>query len=980
MPPVVAVAAFLALGLPFGAPAPSAQSAPSVIASVSYDSDGPVDSGEIPRLLEVHAGEPLSADAVRRSIQNLFATERFTDVRADAEPAGAGQVGLTFHLFCAYRVDPLRFPGSPVSAEALRHAVGFREGEIYDEPEVTEGVARLKRFLFTEGYGDAQVTPSVAFHHPDFTVGITYRIVSGRTTRVAPAIFDGDLQPFAPEVLRREMKLRPGDRYREEKARRDAERLQSFLWGKGRLKAEVHLIGVDTENGSAAPVYRLDVGPLVSFVTQGVEEKKVQADLQALLKDRVFEEDLLLSYVASLRRAYQEKGFREAKVDYSLEDTTGRVQVTIRVSRGPREWVQDLVLSGDLRVPEQKLRSLVITRPRSLFHSGHLVDEVIEDDRRAILGYYRTEGYTRASVSEPEVVPGGRPGALVVTLRLDGGPRTLVGTRRLEGCAHADVKEIEALLETREGAPFDPLKVEEDRAAIVNFYRDRGWTRVTVDPRVDFSSDLSRASVTDVVTEGSREFFDKTIIRGNTRTRTDRLRLSIRWEEGDPFTEAKLLDTQRDLARTGVFQKVDVQAMPPEASGNDRNAVVDVTEGRPLSVLYGVGYQYEETTGDESPFGILGIGYNNLFGTLRSVSIETRYAPLTGRGRAFLNFRDPYLFGWDIPVTATAFYAREPIQKIDVRRRGVFLEGTRQITTKTRVGVRYEFQRINVGSNDPLDISQLQPFDRSIAESTLGGTLLYDRRDDPIDPHRGVFLSAFAKDAFPVSFLSADAKYLKVYGQASSYVRALGGVLATSLRAGVIRVSSGCEAEFNACIPIAERFFSGGRSSDRGFDTNIEGISGETVDYAILQTPAAVPGTGDCRPAIDPAHNFNCDFGPRLVGGSSVAGWNAEWRFPIAGAFGGTLFYDATQVWADGRLRFGVEGRRGLRQSVGLGIRFLTPVGPLRLEYGKVLKPQTFEVPVLRQDPQTKTFADTGLTTRQSEATYKILLSIGYPF
>jgi outer membrane protein insertion porin family len=973
------LSAWLAACLPLSAQAPAGER-PLVIASVAYDSDGPVESREVSRLLEVRAGQPFDPDAVRRSIQNLYATERFSDVRAESEPAGEGRISLTFHLFRSYRVDPLTFSGSPVSAEELRRALGFRPGGPFQQPEIAEGAERLKRLLLTEGYAEARVDPRVAFDRVRFAASVEYRITAGPATRVVPAIFDGDIAPFRREELLAVTKLKPGDRYREEKAQKDAQRLQSYLLKAGRLKAEVRLIGVDTRGQSAAPVYRIEVGPVVTFVARGVEEKKVEKDFENLLKNQVFQEDLLVDYVATLRRAYQEKGYHQARADYSIVETPERVTVTLTVARGPREWIEKFALEGSPGLPEGKVRSLCLTHAKSLFHSGRLVDDVLEDDRRAILGYYRTHGYMQAKVGEPAIAPGDRPGALRVALNLESGPQTRVGSRRLEGCAHTDPAEIEKLLETRAGEPYDPVKVEDDRVAVVNYYRDRGWTHVAVEPKVELTSDLSRAAVTQIITEGPREFFGKTIIRGNTRTRTERLRLPLRSSEGDPFSETKLLETQRELARTGVFQKVDVKPDPPEPSTGTRNVVVDVTEGRPLSLLYGVGYQYEDPTGDESPFAILGIGYNNLFGTLRSVSLETRYAPLTGRGRVFLNLRDPYFLGADIPVTATAFYSREPIQKIDVRRRGVFVEGTRQVTARTRLGVRYEFQRISVGSTDPLDIAQLQPFDRSIAESTVGATLLYDRRDDPIDPHRGVFLSTFAKDAFPVSFLSADAKYQKTYGQASAYVPVLGGVLAASVRAGVIHVSSACRESFNGCIPIAERFFSGGRTSDRGFDSNIEGIPGETVDYSIIQTSARTPGTGDCRASIDPNHVFNCDLGPRLIGGSSIAGWNAEWRFPIAGDFGGTLFYDATQIWSDGRLRFQVEGRTGLRQSVGLGLRYLTPVGPLRLEYGKVLRPQSFEVPVLREDPETHKIFDTGLTTRRKEATDRIFLSIGYPF
>jgi outer membrane protein insertion porin family len=975
---LIGATALLVLALtavPAQVPAPAAL--PPVVEAVEYDCDGPVARDEVSRLIEIRAGDRLDPDAVRRSIQNLFLTERFTDIRVET-PADGDGVDVVFHLFAAYRIDPLRFEKSPVPAEELRRAVGLREGSPYDERQVAEGVDHLKRLLSTEGYSDARVDPIVDFDRRQFDARVVYRIIRGPRTLIARPIFDGSTAPFSEDQLIAQTALKPGKRYREEKARRDAERIQTYLFKKGRLRADVRLIGVQVEAQRASPVYRVEVGPLVTFDTRGVTQKRVVADLRALLKNRVFEEDLLVEYVDTLRRQYQEKGNREAKVDYSIERSAGAERVTLTVAPGPKEWIEKIEIDGEKAFQEKKLRKLLLTRERSLLRRGRLVDEVLEEDRRAIEGFYRTRGYTQAEVAPPKLAPGRVPGALRVTLAVTEGVRTLVDLVTIEGASHSRPGELGKMLAVRVGHPLEIQSVDDDRSTLTTFYRERGWTRASVEPRVELTPDRAKATVVYRVTEGDREFFGRTIIRGNTRTRSDRMRISFRWKEGDALSESRMLETQRELTRTGVFQKVDVHEAPPDAGRPERNVLVEVTEGRPLSLLYGIGYQYEETTGDQSPFGILGVGYNNLFGTMRSVSLESRYAPLTGRGRVFLNFREPFFLGRDLPVTATLFYAREPIQKLDIRRAGAFVEASDQVSRRLRVGARLEFQRIRVGSDNPLDIEKLESFDRSIAETTVGLTALYDRRDDPIDPHRGEFVSGFVKDAFPVSLLSADAKYVKTYAQASAYAPLLGGVLAASIRAGVIRTPGGCLR--NDCIPIAERFFAGGRTSGRAFDTNIEGIPGRTVDYSVIETAARSGKPGNCRDAIDPSNTLDCDFGPRIVGGSAIAGWNAEWRFPIAGNFGGTLFYDAIQVWDDARIRLRVEGADGLRQDVGLGLRYLTPVGPLRLEYGRVLRPRTFEVPVLLYDPVTKAVTDTGRRVRQSEGTYKIYLSIGYPF
>ena len=977
---VLLVAGRPAAGLPFaGRP----------IASVAWDADGLVDRDEVARLLELRAGRPLDEDAVRRSVQNLFATERFANVEVEGEAAPDDRVAVTFHLFRAYRVQTIAFEGKPVSDDALRRALGFAIGGPYQESEVQEGRDRLRRYLTTEGFADAAVSVRTEFDRERFEARVIYVIAPGLPTRVVAPVFDGDVAPYTEARLIAVAKIRIGARYREERARRAAQAIQEFLVREGRLKAEVRLIGVDTRGQSAAPVFRIDVGPQIVFETVGVEEKRVRKDFLNLLKNQVFQEDLLIRYVATLRRQYQEAGYHEARVDYTINEKASPMAVTLTVQRGPREYVSAVVVEGVRGFPESKIRSILLTRARSTFHRGRLVDAVLADDRGAVEGFYRAHGYTEAAVPPPAIENGPKPGSLVVRIAVQEGPRTEVRGSDLDGITFGDRKALLALLALRPGTPYSVQKAADDRAAILGWYRDRGWTSAGVETRVATTPDKAYADVRQLVREGSREFFGKTIVRGNARTLTSRILLPVRWHEGDPFSETKLLDAQRDISRSGVFQKVEARRALPDPSTAERNVLIDVVPGRPVSLLYGFGYQYEAETGDESPYVLLGVGYNNLFGSLRSVSIESRYAPNTNTGRVFLNYRDPYLFGAEVPLVASVFYANEPIQKIEVRRRGAFLETTRQMTSRIRVGLRYELQRINTGQTSPLELATIEPFNRDIAEQTLGATLLYDTRDEIIDPHRGVFLSAFAKKAFPSSLLSADARYTKAFAQLSGFVPVPGGVLGASVHAGKAWVPGGCSidgeaAASAACVPIAERFFSGGRTSNRGFGYAVEGIPGESVDYSVIEVPVAPgdEGKGTCR-GIDPAGgaNFNCDFGPRVVGGSSTAGLSVEWRFRIVGDFGAQIFYDATQVWGDGTFHLGVEGDRGLRQTIGFGVRYLTPVGPLRFEFGRVLHPRTFEAPLLLFDEASgDTVPIDHRTVIQTEASYKLFLSIGYAF
>jgi outer membrane protein assembly factor BamA len=348
-----------------------------------------------------------------------------------------------------------------------------------------------------------------------------------------------------------------------------------------------------------------------------------------------------------------------------------------------------------------------------------------------------------------------------------------------------------------------------------------------------------------------------------------------------------------------------------------------------------------------------------------------------------MTFREPFLFKREVPLNVLFFFTREPIQKIDIERVGTVVESSKLFGRYLRVGMRYEYQRID--AVNPGDFSTIErefsKFDQPIRQSAIGPNMFYDRRDDIIDPHRGYYLTAATKYAFPL--LAANARYTKLSTQ-GAYFRAFGGgVFAVAARAGTI-FPYGPEKEVP--VPIAERFFAGGRSTNRAFDTDLLGIPGATVDpdtRATLHTP---PGTGSCATKYPDVHSdvvdlteYDCDAGPRIVGGNGFLGLNAEFRFPILGNLGGTVFYDAAQVWKKpGDIRVALEGSDGLRQGVGIGLRYMTPIGPVRVEYGWPLDARTVAFNVKVVDENGKVIDDIRAGSRKDKGQF--FFSIGYPF
>jgi outer membrane protein insertion porin family len=948
------------------------------VVSIAYTTDGDVDNAEVSRLIEIKPGMPLTDDSTAATIRNLFATRQFSDIRIEAEDAPGG-VAVTIVLFRAFRVAPLKFSGSPVSRPELRKVVPFSEGTVFQAEAVALGSAAIKRRVAEEGYLQAKVTPEVSYDRKTFNARVLYRVDAGKPARVAKLFFDGDTAPFTA-ALEKKAHMKPGDRYRESKAKADATRLTAYLHKQSRLKGSVELIAAQpTEDGRVMPVYRISVGPEVRFETVGIKAKTIKNEISALTEGQVFDEDFVLQYVEQKRKELQGSGKYHAKVDYAMKATPEALVVTVTVDEGPKFAIERIVFAGNQSVKDKDLLALMVTHKKGfpILRPGHLVDEDLTGDVSAILGYYQTRGWINAKIDKPQITDGLKPNRLVVTIPILEGPRAVVAEVKVDGAANAADASSEKKLLIKKGAFYNPNLVRQDVFNLQTWYHDHGWREAAVKSEVQVTAEGLKAEVAYHVEEGTKTFFGKTIVRGNTRTRSARIARLVKWKEGEPFSEADILTTQRNLTRTGVFRRVDLRPQPADPKSGTRTVEIDLQEGRPLSLLYGVGYQYTPTAQENrnDPFAIAGISYNNLFGQMQSIGFETQYAPLSGRGRVQVSFREPFLFNFNVPLTVIGFYTREPIQDIDIRRLGTVIESSRYYGKYLRLAVRYEYQRIT--TVNPEDLSNIERenfprFDRPIEESTIGPNAFYDRRDDVVDPHAGYYVTAGYKYAFP--FINAVARYHKVSGQGAWFRRVGGSVLAVGVRAGAIWPYGPSDIQ----VPIAERFFAGGRSTNRAFDTDLLGIPGVTVDYDTQATLHTGSGTGSCAPAFPALTAYDCNFGPRILGGNGFLALNAELRIPIYDGFGGTVFYDAAQTWQNpSDIRLALEGSTGLRQGVGVGLRYMTPIGPVRAEYGWPVSPRTIPYDVTYTDPEGNKVILGGATTRERG---RFFVSIGYPF
>jgi len=900
------------------------------IESLAFRGDASIEEASFARLTDLGPGQPLTESAVHTSLRNLFATGRFADLAVDAAPAAEG-AAVTIVYSAAARVAEVELAGERIPVKGrLLDALKTRPRDRWSEERGRTATRAALRVLEERGYFEAVVTPWVSPGPDETSVNVRFEVAAGRPAAPAPAVFTGDLGPLTADEIRKKGKLRKERVFREAVAREDAERYAALYRELGRSRAEVRYEGVayDRGTGRATARYAVFAGPDVVLDVTGIAEAVVRRHpASPWAKGDPPDADALARLRSALREELQGKGYARAEVDVDVEVSSDREEVRLHAERGERWVVGRIFFEGTCAIPERTLLAVLRTRPRGLFEKGRLVDSDLAADRASIVSVYRSRGYPDAKVTA-EVFAGALPYELDVRFRVDEGPAAWIGNVSVEGLDALPVGAISRRLRTRPGGRFLGEDVDADLATLRSALGDGGFPDGRVEARAARrAAEPGAPVVVDVVYdvfEGPRAVFGKTILRGARATRLSVLERELAYEEGAPFSMARLIRTQQNLDRLGVFSRVDVSGLSPEPGGSTRSILVQIEETKPWSLLYGLGVEYDERAEKAfNPRLSLALTHANLFGRAIAGVVEARYSRRDTR--VLLRLADRSVFDSGLAGTITGYVAEEIRQSYGVRRGGAFFEASRVFAGTVKGALRYQYEIVEPDA--PPDIlSEIERQDQRILINSVGASAVVDRRDDPIVPSKGFFAAAEGKWAFPAA--AADAHFLKGSTQLSLYRPFRGGTLAAGVRAGAARSLVTCSPEANpGCLPnldtpIVERVFAGGRTTHRSFPLDDLGVEGQTLKEG------------------------------RGIGGNAFLLANLEWRVPLTGGLGVVLFADWGNVWAGPAYVKLPEGRWG----AGLGIHFLTPVGPFRLEYG------------FRLD------------RKKDEDTGALSFSIGYPF
>jgi len=948
------------------------------VASIHLVAAPQVDLRRLRPLVKLQAGQPYSEAKARAAASALRSAGPFERVDVQIVPDADG-LRVSFLLQPVYYLGLISFsnPVSRFDYARLRQAVNYPDETPYEPDQVQQGANRLKGLFVNEGYFLAQVHEHAEFDTAHKLANITYDIVPGRHAKFGQVRISGPPPAEQRRMLAslhsvrarlRGAYIRPGKTFSPQHVSRASEQIQSYLGNHGWLASHVAVAEpqYNPETNRVPIHFQVTLGPKVQIRITGAKvHRKTLKKIIPIYEERSFDQELVTEGARDLAVYFQSKGYFDAKVTPKVLQNPSEILLTYQVQRGPRHKVLAIRYTGNRSFDEDKLDEEVAIQLAHFFSHGNYSQALMDQSVNNLKNFYYNAGFEsvgiQAKVSDVD-------SKLTITFHITEGPRTVVNSLKLTGFKTQTIaKLVPNGLELRAGRPYSPAAVARDRNRIVAAYLNLGYPQVSLQATsTPVPKHPHQLNVTYTVHEGPEVKMQRVLVLGAHQTRPEFILSNTDLQAGDPMSQQAMLQADSALYGLGIFDWATVAparpvgqgptgtltvADPPHAGGQsaptpqDQNhesmdVLVKVHESSLNSIAYGFGFLVSPRTGQIStgivqlpglpaiglpssfepiqksvfsPQGSFAYTRKNLRGRDETASVSTVISRLDQRltfTHTVPQFHGPLwtsLFNFSVERTT-----QNPLFSARLGQASLQFDRALNSSRTARLQFRYIFERTSL--TNLLIQGFVPPEDRSIQTSTLSVSFIHDTRDDPLDAHRGVFETV--DFGLTPTLLGSSDNFARLFGQVSFYRQMRPWLVwANRVETGVVGAFAGSH------VPLSERFFSGGADSLRGFAINAAGPQ----TTGVLCTQADDPSTCTAKVLLP-------------TGGPQLFILNSEGRFPIhlMRNLSGVIFYDGGNIFD--HIGFGRFFSQ-YSNTLGLGFRYNTPVGPIRVDIGRNLNP-----------------------------------------
>ncbi len=838
-------------------------------------------------------------------------------------------------------------------------------GDTFSQENVDRSVERMLKVMADNGYYKATITDDLIPHDDTRQMDIRFHVDPGELARVGEVTIEGDTGIPADKV-RSLTKLKPGNKVKQEHVTRALERLRQKYQKNNHLEAQVSLIDrhYHPDTNRLDYVFKAEEGPTVAITADGAKiSNRELKKLVPVYQENSVDDDLLNEGRRNLRDYLQTKGYFDAAVEVERHNAAEKnhLDIIYKVDQGERHKLAAVRLEGNKYFNGDIIRERMELQPSStLMPNGRFSQRLLSNDLIIIKNLYLANGFLDVKVTaDLHEEYQGKPGEMEVVIKVEEGPQTLVKSLQLAG-NHAFPRErLVPLMSELDGQPYSEANVASDRDAVTYFYYNHGFPSVQFEAAATPApGDPHRMQVAYTITEGERVFVDKVLISGREYARPYIVDRQMRISDGDPLSQARMVDSQRRLYDLGIFNQVDMAVQNPEGQVPLKDVLFNLQEARRWTFRYGGGIEFATgnipTTNNPqgktgvSPNGVLEITRLNMFGKDQALTMRARVGLLTRRG--LVGYDAPRLFHrekWRL--NATVFYDNTADVNTFTSAR---LDGTLQAEDKYSRAVtlfyRMSYQRVSVDPNSlVIDPTLIPLYSKPVFLAIPSFTYVRDTRDNPIDSHKGSY--NIVDLGLATSALGSEANFGKVLLQNSTYYKIKKRwVFARSTQIGILHPygtnnflslpPSGQLPTEATSVPLPELFFAGGSNSLRGFSINQAGprdlvtgypIGGQGLfinNLEIRTPPVGLPFVGDNLGFV-----FFHDMGNVFDTANHIISGMVQIHQPSIA--------DCSAPTSKATCNFNYNP-----QAAGMGLRYKTPVGPVRFDVGYNFNPTRYPI------------------------------------
>ncbi|RMH44206.1 MAG: outer membrane protein assembly factor BamA [Deltaproteobacteria bacterium] len=629
---------------------------------------------------------------------------------------------------------------------------------------------------------------------------------------------------------------------------------------------------------------------------------------------------------------YVEKGFYLASVDYQVRPVNeAEVDVWFTIDERSKVEIREISFIGNEKVTDEELRRSIQTRVGGamsfLTDAGIFQEEAFERDLLIIQAYYYDRGFINVKLGNPQIRLSRDKRYMYIAIPIDEGPVFSIGKIDFQGDLIGPKEDYYKRLTVRPGEIFNRSKVGQDIVRLNDYYKDKGYAYVNVTPLTSVDLEKRTVALTFEIEKGKKVYFERINIRGNTKTRDKVIRRELKIAEGELYNQTALDASRGRVMALGFFERVDVST---QRGSTDEFIEVNIEVSERPTGTFQIGAGFSSV---ENFIAQAQISQNNLFGRGQTLALS---AQLSGLRQLFLlRFVEPYFLDTDWTFAFDLFNQTRSFGSFARTSSGGNLTWGRRLSFETRAFLTYKLESVGVTGTSggttfvgaralPAEASSVANLFRGGVTSSVRGSIQYDSRNNRLFPTEGFFHNAFVEIAD--TYTGSENIFVR-YGGFARHYRPLWGPFVLKLNAEIGVVTS----RDPLGVPITERYLIGGINDVRGFRPR-------SLGPRIRVQQQGEPGQA---------------LGTLPLGGNMQLIWNSEIEFPLFRQVGisGVVFFDAGNAFnleqrycggADTDLSPKVDPCfdfpdsiiHGIRRSAGFGFRWISPIGPLRFEWG----------------------------------------------